>query len=215
MRRLKSLVGRIAIAVVVAAVVAPAVSVGQVVYGNLGSSGTGALGLTNTDIDLNAWVGQGFSTGTSTSTTLQSITMGLFYDNSLTAPFTIKLYNDISGQPGTVVATSSATSVGTTGLYTFPFSSFSLSPSTTYWAVPNPGVSWYRNATESTPTEQNSSGYQYSSTLSSANGGGSWTPINAGYSISVNAVPEPASIGLMVLGAAGLGVTALRRMRRG
>jgi hypothetical protein len=100
-------------------------------------------------------------------------------------------------------------------LYTFPFTRLTLSPNTTYWAIPAVGLSWYRNQAETAPTAQNGSGYSYVGTLITATGGGSYSPVNGGYSISINAVPEPASIGLMALGAAGLGITAIRRMRRG
>ena len=215
MRMLKEVIARAVIVVTLAAVVSPTVSVAQVVYGNLGSSGTGALSGTNTDVDLSNWPAQGFSTGSSSALSLQSITMGLFYDNSNTLPFTVRLYPDASGQPaGTSLATSSQTTVGTNALYTFPFTGLTLSPNTTYWAIPAVGLSWYRNQSETAPAAQNGSGYSYVGTLITANGGSGYSPVNGGYSISVNAVPEPASVGLMALGAAGLGITALRRMRR-
>ena len=211
----ESFIVRATIALMLAPVVMPTVSVAQVVYGNLGSSGTGALGGTNTDVDLTNWPAQGFSTGTSTDLNVQSITMGVFYDNSLTGPFTVSLYADASGQPaGTSFATSSATTIGTNALYTFPFTGLTLAPNTTYWTRPAVGLSWYRNQGETAPTAQNGSGYSYVGTSITADGGSTYGPVNAGYSISINAVPEPASVGLMALGAAGLGITALRRMRR-
>ena len=214
MRILNGSIVRVAGILAMAAVLSPAVSFAQVVFGNLGSSGTDALGPTNTDVTLSVWPVQGFSTGTSTDLNVQSVTMGLFYDNSNTLPFTISLYNDASGEPGTVVATSSPVSVGSNDRYTFPFTGLTLSPGTTYWARPAVGVSWYRNFAETAPTAQNGSGYTFVNTLLTTNGGSSYGAVNPGYAISVNAVPEPASIGLMAIGAAGLGATALRRMRR-
>jgi hypothetical protein len=214
MRMLKEVIARVVIVVALATVLSPAVSFAQVVYGNLGSSGTDALGPTNTDITLSVWPVQGFSTGTSTDLDVQSVTMGLFYDNSNTLPFTVSLYNDASGQPGTLLATSSQVNVGSNDRYTFPFTGLTLSPGTAYWARPAVGLSWYRNLAESAPTAQNGSGYTFVDTLITTNGGSSYSTVNPGYAISVNAVPEPASIGLMALGAVGLAATALRRSRR-
>ena len=71
MRMLKEVIARVVIVVALATVLSPAVSFAQVVYGNLGSSGTDALGPTNTDITLSVWPVQGLSTGTSTDLDVQ------------------------------------------------------------------------------------------------------------------------------------------------
>lgn len=192
----------------------PASSSADVVYGNLGSTGADGLGITNTDITSTAWVAQGFSAGASTDTALQSITLGLFFDNTLTLPLTISLYPDVSGQPGTTaLATSSSVIVGNTAKYTFPFTGVTLSPSTTYWVIPATGASWYRTPSEAAPTAQNDSGYQYVGTLITTDNGATYGTVNPGYSISVNAVPEPMTIGLLAVAGLAGGITALRRRR--
>jgi hypothetical protein len=196
----------------------------EIVFGNLGASGTGAIGTTNTDIgtqdpvDIN-WLAQGFNTGTSSNLTVTSVRLGLFGSNPGTIPLTVSIF--ASGTGGVPAAlplyTSSVTQVGSAARYAFTFSNAVLEPNTSYFIVPN-GGSWYWNTgSPAAPIGQNASGYSFVSTLESYYQGttpaGPWeTGSSVRYSVSVEAVPEPSTIVMAGLG--GLGLLAMERNRR-
>jgi hypothetical protein len=188
-----------------------------VVYGNLGSSGTDVFSGTNSDITSINRFAQGFSTGASSELTLQAISLPLFFDGSNTQSFSISILTDNQGVPGTPVAggTSNTVTIGNTGLYSFLFTSLELQTQTSYWIAPGDPLSWYISDGGSgvgiQPTAQNGSGYSYVGTLSSTDSGSSWSAAGLNYGISVTAVPEPASMQLLVSGAA---VAAVRRVVR-
>ena len=179
----------------------------EVVFGNLGATGSGALGGTNTDYgsgDVGELaLAQGFNTGTSSLLNIQSVTVGLFSGTS--ANLSVSIYSDSSGSPGSLLFGSQPALVGNTGTYTFPFSGASLSASTSYWVVPEGPASWYLNALDTTPAGLNSSGYSYTGTKRNQPSVG-WTtpsPNMNSYSVSVVAVPEPPALVL-----AGIAVSA-------
>jgi hypothetical protein len=188
-----------------------------VVYGNLGSSGTDAFAGTNSDITSTDRFAQGFSTGASSQLTLQAISLPLFFDGSATQQFSISILADNQGVPGSLIAggTSNLVTIGNTGLYTFLFTSLELQAQTSYWIAPGDPLSWYitngGGAIGVQPAAQNGSGYSYVGTLSSTDSGSSWSSAGLNYGISVTAVPEPATMQLLVSGAA---VAAVRRVVR-
>lgn len=198
----------------------------EIVFGNLGASGSTTLGTTNTDIgtqdpvDIN-WIAQGFNTGTSSNLTISSVTLGIFGSDGDAIPLTVSIF--ASGTGGVPAAsplfTSSITNVGSTGKYAFNFTSAVLQPNTDYFIVPS-GGSWYWNTgSPAAPVGQNASGYTYVSTLESYNQGvtpgGPWdTGSSSRYSVSVEAVPEPSSLVMAGLGAGGLAMLERTRRRR-
>ncbi len=192
------------------------------VFGNLGPTGAGAISDSGSDFGPSAAslkvLAQGFTTGSNTDfLTLQSVVLGAFYDNFVTENLTVGLYSNGGGNnPGTLLATSSPTSVGAKGKYTFGFSDYELSATTSYWIVPQFDVDWfwYINDAETQPEQQNSSGYGYLGTRRS-NGtiAGTWSNTSQPYSLSVNAVPEPGTIGLAIAGICAGGVALARRRK--
>lgn len=191
-----------------------------VVFGNLGASGTGALGGTNTDYGSGdageLALAQGFNTGTSSLLDIQSVTLGLFLSNSGTSQnLSVSIYSDSSGSPGSILFGSQPVPVGNTGTYTFPFSGASLLASTSYWVVPEGPASWHLDALDSSPAGLNSSGYSYTGTKRNQPSIG-WTtpsPNLTSYSVSVVAVPEPSAIVMAGIGIASA-IWSLQRRRK-
>lgn len=191
----------------------------EIVFGNLGASGTAALSDTTTDFGPSATstlaLAQGFTTGTS-NLTVQSITLGLFGATSPnTVSRTVSLYSSVANAPSVSLFTSSAVDVGEQNKYTFNFTGAVLSPNTSYWIVPEQGSSWYLNFDETQPTGLNSSGYSYLGTRrQTISNPGTWANSSLPYSVSVEAVPEPSSIVMAGLGAGGLAMLERNRRRR-
>jgi hypothetical protein len=198
----------------------------EVVFGNLGNTGSGGLNGSNTDIVAVATqpgeysgLAQGFTTGSLTQfLKLESVVLGLFADSGVSAR-TVSLFSNNAGVPGTELVVSNAVSVGAQAKYTFGFSSYQLAANTSYWIVPQPDVSWHLSQPVAAPIGLNSSGYAYlgsaQKTFESAN---TWTSPadDTRFSISVQAVPEPSTVALGFAGVAGLaGFCLRRRMTRG
>lgn len=197
-----------------------ATSQAGVVFGNLGSAGTGTFSSTTEDYGPGQALTElavGFSTGASQELQVQSITLGLFGISSGTEQLDVKILSDAGGNPGTVLYTSSSIAVGGTASYTFPFSSATLSSSTTYWIVPQGGAdtAWYWGDTLA--AEQNGSGYSFVGARE--NTGSAWvdsiipsTTNPKPFAVSVNAaVPEPSAVVLAIGGVAALGLFRVRR----
>jgi hypothetical protein len=194
------------LAALAVAVVGQSSLVAEVVIGNLGSTGAGGLSATGTAIAFSERLAQGFGTGSSTTRTLQSVSLGLFWNDSFSATVNILLYSDVSNAPGSVIATSAPVNVQAKSVYTFPFSSVPLSENANYWIVPPDGLTWYLNAGESSPVAENGSGYSFLGTTRSLNSGATWSSFSpTSYSVSVAAVPEPGMPGPLLVALAACG----------
>jgi len=197
----------------------------QVVFGNLGASGSANLLVTNDPIGLNNfYLAQGFSTPASGLLNLSSITLGLSADTPFNA--TLSIYSDSGSGPSSAVSSATAFVSATPGLVAFNFGSLQLAAATTYWLVPQAGVRWYRTSAAqggaNTPTAYNSSGYSRPDpgTLESVTGlGGPWDESDAARaSFSITAtesgpepIPEP---GTWAAAALLIGAAAYVRWRR-
>jgi hypothetical protein len=86
------------------------IATAEVVFGNLGASGTGGLNGTNTDIVVSATtaglysgLAQGFTTGSNPAyLTLQSVKLGLFAEPGVPDRF-VSIFSNNSGVPGILV----------------------------------------------------------------------------------------------------------------
>jgi len=201
----------------------------EVVYGNLGASGT-----TGTLTNSNAHVipssvsstsfrlyGSAFTTPSSGLLTLESVTLGLGNTSGGTISRQIQIRLDDNNTVGqTVFATSLATNViGTTqALYTFNFpAATNLSASTKYWIVPqtSPDYRWYMVTGNPVPTAQNNSGYVPSGAGGFRGSDGEWVSASTNsFAVSVVAVPEPAALMLATIGIVIGGVAVVRARSR-
>jgi len=196
----------------------------QVVFGNLGSDGSGSLSTVNDNILADNYVAQGFSTGaSSTLLYLDEITLGLAATDGGTFSTTISIWSSLGGSPDTLLQTSSSQNVtgSTSAKYSFGFGGLALTANTSYWVVMQQvGVSWYFvPVAAGAPSEKNSSGYSGLGQVASADGGSSWESAgNSRYSFSATAsatgpepIPEP---GTWAAAALLIGAAAYVRWRR-
>lgn len=207
---------RVSFAVAFVLGVAPVAVKADVVFGNLGSSGTNALGSPFTEIGptANYYLAQGF-TAASPNLSVTSVSLGLFGASVGTVPATVAIYANNFGVPAaSPLYTSGTVNIGNTATYSFTFSGANLTNGSTYWVVPQSDVSWYLNSPFSAPVGQNSSGYVFVNTLEN-DGGGGWTGASSNkYSISVQAVPEPSTYAMALAGLACGGFSMWRRRKR-
>lgn len=196
--------------------IAPAHAV--VVFGNLGASGTNGATNTNTDIGSTAsatsgpqYLAQGF-TASGPNLTVESISLWLY--SAAGASANVSLYADNAGVPAaSPLFTSSALTITGTAkaLWSFPFAGATLASGSNYWIVPSStDVSWYTGF--SNLSQQNSSGYQWTTTLENVDNAGWNDPGIYRYTVSVVAVPEPPALVLSGIGVASA-VYFLRRRR--
>ena len=205
----------IASAALVTALASHAAAQTDVVFGNLGSSGTNTVGAFNGDVGTGSdpflLAAQGF-TAASPNLTLQSVDLWLF---STGTSASVGIYSDNAGVPGSLLFASNSQAISNKSLYSFSFSGATLASGSSYWIVPQTlgEISWY--LTPAAPTQQNSSGYSFLG--ASQDSGSGWTSIDATdtFSVSVKAVPEPSTFALAGIAIAAAGLMRWRRRNAG
>lgn len=190
----------------------------DVSLGNLGSTGAGGLGglgqgIANAGDDFAV----GFTTGTDVNfLELTDATFGLS-SGSGSANVAVTLYNDNSGSPGTPLAWTNTQSITSTPTkVTFAAPQLQLSASTPYWLVvdADTGITWWRADPNTTPTAQNASGWSYTPSEINLASSPGWQSLGAENSLSISAVPEPASLLAFTAAAAAVAGGYLRRRSR-
>ncbi|MEI6239891.1 MAG: choice-of-anchor R domain-containing protein [Planctomycetia bacterium] len=187
------------------------------VFGNLGTNGTGNLSATSTTLGTGTnekLLAQGFQTSGTSSFSLNSIFLGLASTGGGTSSATVSLFANVGTAPsGSALWTSSPVSVTTANRYFFTGPAFTLSSGSSYWVIPSAGVDWYTDASFSTPTAQNSSGFGYVGTVQSTDGI-NWTTFglqSEAISVQAVAVPEPTTYAMAAAAAGLLGFAKWRR----
>jgi hypothetical protein len=203
----------------------------DVVFGNLGVSGTNALGGLSTNLiesgPSGTRIAMSFVTGSAGPWQLGGLRLGIGSPTSRPVPFAL-ITEDDAGNPlmSAIAAFYYRPGDGnytTTGSYDFtPAFDAELQPSTTYWlfvgddSTDPSSFGWYDNAAAESPTAQNDSGWSFGATKVSLDGGSTWDGYSAGNSVafSITAVPEPSTWAMGLAGIACAGWGAFRRRKR-
>lgn len=155
--------------------------------------------------NINGWWGQAFAT-TASATNVTEVVLSMSNANATTS-FSVDIYSSLEGnQPGSLLQT---IYTGTPGQFFSPFTinqlNVPLSASTEYFVVVAPtvgGLDWdFTNAT----TGRNANSLDQAVSWSSAT--------SAPLQMSVVAVPEPATVGLLATAGFAGGISLIRRRR--
>lgn len=217
-----------AAAAIAAAIAATCLAVGSanagiVVYGNLGPSGTNAIGTSGgSGLTSSAWRAIGFTVG-GTNTFLETATIGMNVSSAGSADVRLDLYSNNAGVPGTSLFSTTQTLAANTLNLPITFNlNQTLSSGSTYWIVAQKtggagALSWRPSDPQAAPATQNSSLWANlgnATGITSNNAGTSWGSTGTGVSNSISliaTVPEPSTVAVM--GAAG-GMATMLRLRR-
>jgi hypothetical protein len=210
----------------------------DIVFGNLGASGTTALTTTGHLIEsprpgeepeelVSTSVAMAFVTGSQGPWQLgDRLRVGIGSPTNSPVPFAV-IVEDNDGSPweGNTVALYylAEESLTTTGVYDFTrLFADPLEASSTYWlivaddAFEASSFNWYDNEAGAFPEAQNGSGWTFVGTKISFDVGESWQDYNAGRTaaFSMTVVPEPSTYCMALAGLACGGYSLFRRRKR-
>jgi hypothetical protein len=194
---------------VVAVAFCPTASAATTIFDNTSNGGNGFFG-----VGAGSWEAQRFNSD-ATNGKLVSAALSLTLNSA--GRYRVDLYSDAAGQPGTLINhlfDDTTANKPPQGLVQFTGLSQGLTPNTNYWIVLDvpagepTGLGWEVTSNNA----GTGSGFQLG-TKFSTNQGASWTDRSAVHKLQLVAdVPEPASVGLIVFGAAAC-LTARSRRR--
>lgn len=155
-------------------------------------------------VEQTDWFASSFETGTDPlGYELNSIRVDLDEFTGAASGFSVSLFSDNGGKPGTSLGTLSGSADPVAGgIYTYITSGIALSPSTPYWIVSATAsaepTGFYWAITTST-TDSTSDGWSIDNMdmRVSHNQGGSWGSANPGagqFSVTATSVPEPLAL---------------------
>lgn len=197
---------------------------GQVTVSNLGETL-----LVAEEIAPNRWLAGSFTTDAySSSYQLASVTVNLYDVSGTPTGFSLRLFSDNSGAPGTSLETLSGNNnPTTTGNYSYTSSGTTLNSNSTYWIVASaatgaydPGSDFYYWGASDTNNQTTTGGptWLIGDVVSySTNSGSSWVTSSSTYDLKFSvstaaAIPEPSTCAAL-FGACALGLVGYRRHR--
>ena len=184
--------------------------------------GTGTYGSTGIDLlTSTSWGAVGFQT----SSAAESFTSFRgFFTSGTGGQIDGGIYSDNSGNPGSLLAAFTPVTVPASqpaiSLTVNTASPFTLQATTNYWVVLHDPIipyGWDRDNSTNGTTPAASSGHTFNGYRTSINSGTAWSSSTGNWTteITVATTPEPSTMVLACLAAAGLTVPLLRRRRNG
>jgi hypothetical protein len=188
---------------------------GEVVWDSLGSA-DGA----NANFDVNLWRAAAFRVTGSSQVTLSSIAMDLA--GTISGTVNVRLFADTAAKPGTPLGRISdiPLNAGASGAFEAPSDTvFTLDPGSVYWITvrmrPSTGSGAWGTQNSFVESPFQGSGVTFTSSLTSANGGTSWSAWGEipALKLDIVPIPEPGSIWLAAVGTVSLGLLKWHRRR--
>ena len=223
----KSILSLVTLTLLTLSLTAPAWSA-IIALSNLPATDVNSLGIAN-----NQWVGREFTTGSSSpSWNLDHVVLNA-YNSGNTSDFTVKLYSNRGGKPGSLLSTLTGPppsgSTANYSTFTDPLTTL-LNQNTSYWivassfAAPGDGFVWGANNRGNNSFTASLAGWSYASGVAwSGNLGSNWTIYGSDRNPLMEVdvvgggpapVPEPSTYALFSLGFGGLALWKRRQQRR-
>jgi hypothetical protein len=175
---------------------------------NTGTANTGTHG-----VGAGSWIAESFTTD-NTNYILDAINLADMTTVNSSAPFTLSLYSDNSGVPGSTIAALNGP-INPTGLATYtPASVIFLNALTTYFVVAQSSGSGIYGWSHTGSTAQVGPGTIGNDAFLSINSGASWTTLNESARMSVEGTAVPEAPAVLCLGLVSCALIVSRAAKR-